>query len=1011
MDDVQKRLDQIADNIHRLENVRDLLGSAVVDPQIASLRAEQAELEAKLREPGGSSLASAPNLDPFVQGIATRSVTIEGNASNMIIVVGEGNRLEVSGEQIGDLFLRGYLRALAEECSHLPLGIIDPRLAPSPLQQDTLRLADVYTDLDVISAPNDGTEDHRRFGRRLALGQGEGRAPLMEVVCEARNKRLALLGDAGSGKTSFVNYLTYRLAQSILTGESEKLPKAIRGYLPLRIVLRKAARHIPLEAKCGTSGMLWETIQAHMVDLLGQEAAKWALIGLRARVDKGAVLLLLDGLDEVPEAGQRRACLLQAIQSLLGEIPKSSRAILTARPYAYADPHWQLPKFDILALAPFSEEQVEGFVKQWYQAARAVFQWDAIETEARANGLLSVMWQRRYLADLASRPLLLTLIAGLNASQKRLPEDRADLYEQSVQLLLTQWQRQSITEGPDGQPLVDYGISRVLGMDERDLRSAMARLAYEVHEKQGLLDEDSRGEDAPADIPLGTILEILGKATPVDLKTDVLVEYLDRRSGLLIAREKGIYSFPHRSFQEYLAGCHLTNQADFHARICALAGNSLEWWREVILLAIGKVRQGGEGQALSTLQSLVPGMPEEFEQVQESHWWRAALAGTALLELRLQERAAGDEQTGVLVKRLRRWLLRLVEEGRLPARERAEAGDTLGKLGDPRFDAKLLGLPSLFRGQAEEYLGFVHIPAGPFVMGNRKVEEDDWDNECGNPDTLLIPYDYWVARYPVTVGQYTHFVQEQGYDDSQWWSPTGWDWRTGKYDSKREDSFVRDILSRRKPELRGEPYWWQSQLAISNHPVIGVSWFEAMAYAKWLNSKLSAVSLQLLAGAESLDVKRLWCDLVEQKIVVRLPTEAEWEKAARGAHGRKYPWGMDGWTEERANIVDSHINHPTPVGMYPQGARDEQIFDQSGNVWEWTFSDFRPYPYVPHAQRKEVAESARRTLRGGSWLFNDGFARCSFRDWSGPDDFGLNIGFRLILSSALGTCSVADSVF
>ncbi len=975
MDDVQKRLDQIAEKIRSLDTVRDVFGDAEVDLQVAKLQAEQASLEAKLRESGGSPLASAPNLDPFVQGIATRSVTINGNASGMIIVVGEGNRLEVSGEQIGDLFLRGYLRALAEECSHLPLGIIDPRLAPSPLQQDTLRLADVYTDLDVISAPNDGTEDHRRFGRRLALGQGEGRAPLMEVVCEAKNKHLALLGDAGSGKTSFVNYLTYRLAQSILTGESEKLPKAIRGYLPLRIVLRKAARHIPLEAKCGTSGMLWETIQAHMVDLLGQEAAKWALIGLRARVDKGAVLLLLDGLDEVPEAGQRRACLLQAIQSFLGDISKSSRAILTARPYAYADPHWQLPKFDILALAPFSKKQVEGFVKQWYQAARAVFQWDSIETEARANGLLAVMWQRRYLADLASRPLLLTLIAGLNASQKRLPEDRADLYEQSVQLLLTQWQRQSITEGPDGQPLVDYGISRVLGMDERDLRSAMARLAYEVHEKQGLLNEESRGEDAPADIPLGTILEILGKTTPEDLKTDVLVEYLDRRSGLLIAREKGIYSFPHRSFQEYLAGCHLTNQADFHARICALAGNSLEWWREVIQLAIGKVRQGGEGQALSALQALVPGMPEEFEQLQDTHWRRAALAGTALLELRLQERAAGDEQTGVLVKRLRRWLTRLVEEGRLPARERAEAGDTLGKLGDPRFDAKLLGLPVLFRGKPEESLGFVRIPAGPFVMGSRKGEEGSYDDEYGNPQTLEIPYDYWMSRYPVTVGQYAHFVQEQGSQGHRL------------------------------------PYGWQDQIATLNRAVMGIRWFEAMAYAKWVNSKLLAVSHQLSAKAENAVVKQMWQDFADQKLIIRLPTEAEWEKAARGMEGRRYAWGDEDWKEERANIADSQIGHPSPVGMYPQGSKEGQIFDQSGNVWEWTLSDDRPYPYVHQAQRKEVAESARRVLRGGSWDLNEWLARCAYRDRNDPDLFDNDIGFRLILSPALRTGIVADSVF
>ena len=998
MDDLRNRLDEITRKISSFENLRSDLGNEIVDTKISALRVEYAGLEQQLLAQGNSQLVSSTRLDPFIQGIVNRSVTIEGNASNMIIVVGEGNRLEVSGEQIGDLFLRGYLRALAEECSHLPLGVIDPRLAPSPLQQDTLRLVDVYTDLDVISTPNDGTEDHRQFGRRLALGQGEGRAPLMETVCEAKNKRLALLGDAGSGKTSFVNYLTYRLAQSILTGETEKLPRAIRGYLPLRIVLRKAARHIPLEAKCGTSGMLWETIQAHMVDLLGQEAAKWASIGLRARMATGPVLLLLDGLDEVPEAGQRRACLLQAIQSFLGEIPKSSRAILTARPYAYADPRWQLPRFDILALAPFSKEQVEGFVRQWYQAARAVFHWDEIETEARANGLLSVMWERRYLADLASRPLLLTLIAGLNASQKRLPEDRADLYEQSVQLLLTQWQRQSITEGSDGQPLVDYGISRVLGMDERDLRSAMARLAYEVHEKQGLLDEDRRDEDAPADIPLGTILEILGKATPVDLKTDVLVEYLDRRSGLLIAREKGIYSFPHRSFQEYLAGCHLTNQADFHGRICSLAGNSLEWWREVILLAVGKVRQGGEGQALSALQALVPGTPEEFEQVDDSHWRRAALAGTALLELRLQERAASDEQTGVLVKRLRRWLLRLVEEGRLPARERAEAGDVLGKLGDPRFDTKLLGLPVLFRGEMEECLGFVHIPAGLFVMGSKPGEEGAFDDEYGNPEPLLISYDYWVARYPVTVGQYVHFVQEQGYEDPQWWSEIGWSWRTGSYDSQVKNKRLNGRLARRTRVLRGEPTWWKEQTITPNRPVVGVSWFEAMAYAKWLNSRLPAISDLLSEKIENTQSQQLWKAVGKGQLIVRLPTETEWEKGARGTDGRRFPWGNENWDGERANIENSQIDRPSPVGMYPRGAREGQLFDQSGNVLEWTLSDLPPSPYLLYRDSGEADDGSMRMLRGGTWSGRLRYARCACRLRDDPGNFNNYIGFRLVLS-------------
>lgn len=978
-DPLRQRLAEIQHDITHLESVRKYMGDAAVDAQIAPLERERTALLKQIDPAALPSMSS-----PLVEGIAAGSLTIQGDVQAGVFIIGENNRVvqTLSMDDAADLCLRGYYHALAGECSHLPLGVIDVRLTPAALQQDRLRLPEVYIDLDVSAVPREKGEDPRQWGMRMARGEGEGRTPLLAATGDPDLPRFVLLGDAGSGKTSFVNYLTYRMARGFLGESWSDLPAPLAGYLPLRVVLRKAARQVAPDAKCGTANMIFTTLRAEMDDLIGADAAHYAMLGLRQRLAGGKVLVLLDGLDEVPEAGRRRECLIEAVRAFLAPLPQPARVILTARPYAYGtNPQWQLSAFTVLTLAPFDWPQVERFVRRWYQAARPVFQWDDLEGEARTRGLLEVLRERAYLADLASRPILLTLIAALNASQKRLPEDRADLYEQSVQLLLTQWQRQSITEGPDGRPLVDYGISRVLGLDERNLRKAMAHLAYSVHARQGR--ENGAGLVA-ADIPLGQILEILGEVTPPDLNSRELVEYLDRRSGLLIAREKGVYAFPHRSFQEYLAGVYLADQFDFHARIRTLAEAELTWWREVILLAIGRTRQGGEGAALSAVAALIPGDPDDVELIQDRHWRLATLAGLALLELRLVERSAGDEGALILRKRAQRWLVKLVEEGHLPARERAEAGDVLGQLGDPRFDSGRLALPVRFRGEKEELFGFVRVEAGPFCMGSRKGDEGAWDAEYGNPPTLEMPYPYWIGRYPVTVAQYAFFIEARGYQQPEIWGVTGWSWRTGQYDSKVTNKSLKDWLAQRPSELRGEPWKWKGQKTFTNRPVIGVSWFEAMAYTNWLDSQLRTLSgMNLPSGYR-----------------IRLATEAEWEKAACGGDQRRYPWDDANWDEEKANIGDSEIGHPTAVGLYSQCVAPNLIFDLSGNVREWTLSTHQPYPYLAQARRGTEDESASRTLRGGSWASDRRNARCAYRGRYAPGYFNDSAGFRVVLSIA-----------
>jgi formylglycine-generating enzyme required for sulfatase activity len=171
-----------------------------------------------------------------------------------------------------------------------------------------------------------------------------------------------------------------------------------------------------------------------------------------------------------------------------------------------------------------------------------------------------------------------------------------------------------------------------------------------------------------------------------------------------------------------------------------------------------------------------------------------------------------------------------------------------------------------------------------------------------------------------------------------------------------------------------EPDNWQQQLGKPDHPVAHISWYDAVAYAQWLSA---------CAGQP-------W----------RLPSEAEWEKATRGTDGRIYPWD-DTFRRTRCNTSEGKRGGTTPVGSYPKGVSPYGALDMIGNVWEWTNSIIRPYPYDASDGREATESLEHRVLRGGSWDFSAWEARAAFRFDFHPgaalDDFG----FRLVLAPSV----------
>ncbi|MEV5827906.1 ergothioneine biosynthesis protein EgtB [Spirillospora sp. NPDC052242] len=252
----------------------------------------------------------------------------------------------------------------------------------------------------------------------------------------------------------------------------------------------------------------------------------------------------------------------------------------------------------------------------------------------------------------------------------------------------------------------------------------------------------------------------------------------------------------------------------------------------------------------------------------------------------------------------------------------------------------------------------VLIEGGPFQMG---TSDEPWAYDNERPVHIVDVPSYYIDAEPVSNAAYTRFMDDGGYDDPRWWTPAGWEWRNKS--GKRSPAFwrreggqwLRRRFGRTEPVPPGEP-------------VQHVCWYEADAYARW-------------AGK-------------------RLPTEAEWEKAARWdpavQRSRKYPWG-EVYEEGRANLGQRALR-PSQEGSYTSGASAYGVRRMLGDVWEWTSSDFHAYPGFRSFPYKEYSEvffgPEYKVLRGGSWATHPLAVRGSFRNWDYPIRRQIFSGFR-----------------
>ena len=879
-----------------------------------------------------------------------------------------------------------YLQRVRRDCGNLEWL---RRIRYEDENTPGVSLSSVYTALMTTTAEH----DELRSGREGDSHHEARQLSALEVL--NRQQHLVLTGAPGSGKSAFVNYVAVCLAGACLAdtrpaledlteplpeedGSAKKYPQAWdhNALLPLRLILRDFATspHFPEQDETGDAKHVLDFIKA---GLTAKGCADYFPF-LEACLLAGQALVMFDGLDEVPQAGDRRDRMIACIRAFSGSF-SSARILVTCRPYAYEQAVWRIDGFAHAALAEFGPGQIRRFVARWYASREAL---NDDQRSDRAQALSEKIFSRSEVFTLVKRPLLLTLTSYLDANGYDLPQRRADLYERLLELLIDKWEaaRFDAKNPEDARKLEQHSLAEFLHVGVEAIRLVLERLAFEAHACQEQLEDT-------ADIPAEKLSHQLLCLTPPDRRASqrtvdalAISAYLRDRVGILFQRGgdsdvNAVYTFPHRSFQEYLAAAYFRREekrlfelfaqaeCDEWVELAAHLGRTdPDRWREVVLLAGGIKAIKEPGPVWSLVDALYPADATSSD-VSEQDAWGLRLAGEIVADNLKREQLSRKNER--ILARLQSSLPAALRCAELPAVERVQIGDHLADIGDPRLEIT-----------AVDAMAFCFVPAGPFFMGSAEDDELAHGDEQAGAGIHNLRYAYWLARFPVTVAQFAQYVDESGVQP-------------------------RDA-DRRKGAAKA--------------PVVWIDWDEAMAYCDWLAERWRAKG---------------W---LPDGYGVTLPSEPEWEKAARGGERiptdantlispvsevsqqqgcvsppltenplpqRCYPWGGD-FDPERVNCAMTIGRVSTP-GAYGGGRSPYGCEEMSGNVWEWTRSCYDAYPYPPDAAGRQARErrggKAPRVLRGGAFLSGQGDVRCAFRFRSLPDsrDYG-DIGFRVVLS-------------
>jgi len=744
-------------------------------------------------------------------------------------------------------------------------------------------------------------------------------------------RRAVLLGEPGSGKTTTLYKLAADLIDAALLDERQPIPVMVR---------------------LGS----WTEANQPFADFLRRSVGELAE-GWEERLEQKRAVLLLDGLNEIP-AGQQAAKYRQ-VGRFLAQHP-DLMALVSCREQDYP-PERDLA-LDRVVVAPLDPVRIRQFVHNYLDADYGATAGDKLfwqlagekaaatyrQFEAAVGNKLATpfatFWLAQTLPDgltwgyswdknvhwqdwlrarthqaslllLAANPYMLFMLVDVyQAYNQTLPANRGQLFDRFTTTLLRR--------------------ERVAGAERLSLLHGLTELAFAMQRQR---QDDGQNGSALTVLPLEAVWPYLDEAQ----------QYRAVSANFLSINES--VRFSHQLLQEYFVARAMRER---------IWGAEERIQRRPVLSA---VEAGAEAQRLKAEEIWQPDRWWEPTNWEEATILLAGLYSddcTRVLEWLAEaqpELAArcivesGAHTPDETKLRLRdRWLPRLTDLRRDPdARARAAVGRALGRvtLADGRLLDNRSGVGFVTRSDGLKIPDITwgeEVPTGTYAIGGDK-------DAYGGKDRRQVPIRqaYRLARYPITYAQFHCFVTAPDVADPRWWQGM----------PETEEAY--DTLYRLQE-------WGDQAFKFWNHPRERVSWYQAVAFCRWLSDKL---------GYE-----------------VDLPHEYEWEAAARYPDNRFYPWGTE-FDTDRANTDEANIGQTTAVGLYPQGRNPALgLDDLSGNVWEWCRNK-----YEKPGEMQVDGSGVRRVVRGGSWGYGRSYARAACRSLSHPTGRKYVFGFRLVV--------------
>ena len=852
-----------------------------------------------------------------------------------------------------NVLLKGYYETLSAESNKVALPDADNVDA----SQHQVVLSAIYTTLEVARSVEYVTEHHATASRLVKV---------FEAIND--HQRMVLLGDPGSGKSTCVNFLVYGLAQHELRklkGDQaapdplvylEREGWSSGSRIPIRVLLSDFTRWLQEHPDLpGGANLLWWYLDSRYDSHVSMY--------LREQTDQQNTIIVFDGLDEVPAGDTGLLARTQALLEDLSQKPHL-RILVTCRTLDYQADQRYLLHWPTEHIIPFSPRLQHAFIERWYTVLAQLGRPMLGQAPELCTRLKQAVRQRHDVKILADNPLLLTMMALLHAAKGELPHNRIILYQDYIELLRT-WQRH---KQPNNYSVLDHptleetiSAAGIRTWQHQDTDRLLMYLGYNAQTQI----KPRQKKAAASDIHITLLVQeataffsrpIYGAdyATATTAAQAVLDYVHTYDTGILHFFKHDILRFPHRIFQEYLAACYLTDdtnhelERDVVARLLHYIDQPA--WREVLLLSGSKLMLDGRfREAVGLVEAIAqythhdnPTWPayillagelmlkigqETFAAVDQSELWNYIIK--ALQECKKPMHTASQSMLDKILRRPQQSTI-------IPAPSRVQAARVLSQLRDP----------SLRKIPLEPQ--WCHVPAGTFLCGSNPQRDRDAQEDEQPQHEVYLPA-FAIAAHPVTNTEFGRFIDAKGYDNRDWWTDEGW----AKH------------ISHKQPLL-----WYDDSFNAPDQPVVGVTWYEALAYCAWLSAELG--------------------------YLITLPTEAQWEKAARGTDGRIYPWG-NRFDQDRVNCSKLY-GSTTPIGCFPQGRSPYDCYDMAGNVWEWTLSQY----HIPHQYTAEMTISKKNIIsfRGGAWTKDAQDLRCARK--MGFDRLlrTQGIGFRVLLETA-----------